>query len=106
MGLPLDYERIVDDEPEVRWRVAIDGTFLHARGSGTLVEKRRFDAAGVAEIEAAIPDLAALAPDIEPDDVTLEECWTADGFTYVVYGDEPPELTALRAVVDRLVAAT
>jgi hypothetical protein len=104
MGLPLDYERRVDDEPEVRWRVTADGAFLHARGEGALVEKRRFDAAGLEALRAAIPDLAALAPAVEPDDVTLEERWSADGRTYVVYADEPPALTALRAEVDRLVA--
>jgi len=104
VGLPLDYERRVDDEPEVRWRVTADGAFLHARGPGPLTEKRRFDASGLDELRAAIPDLAALAPATTPDDGAIEERWTADGHTYVGYDDEPPALTGLRAVVDRLVA--
>ena len=104
MGLPLDYERRVDDEPEVRWRVTADGVFLHARGAGPLTEKRRFDASGLDELRAAIPDLAALPPAAVGGDGAIEERWTADGHTWVGYDDEPSALTALRAVVDRLVA--
>lgn len=104
MSLPLDYERRVDDEPEVRWRVTADGVFLHARGAGPLEEKRRFDAAGLEELRAAIPDLAALPPAPAPDEDAIEQRWTAGGHTYVGSDEEPAALSGLRAVVDRLVA--
>jgi hypothetical protein len=129
-GALLLFEQMAEDEDErsanSRWYVRDDGAFLHARNRpGGEPEHwtvpfpdepaRRFDEAQLAALRDAITaaDLPRLArrpagrPEPEPSHVIVER-WSVLGpqgpVTVEVCDDEPPEIAALRAVVNRLVA--